>query len=200
MIALKSIKLIDNLLIYFHRYYYLESCTASLDKLFLDDANKYCGPMLPVEDILLQLATGLEYIHEMKLVHGDLNPENALICEMPNQDHIQQAQRQVVMKWADFSLSKRRANESDETAVHWLAPEILTEWFNNANYDESKSGQLITGATKQSDVFSEGLTFAYALLAGEHPYGTDGASIVNNLKINNPVHLNSNLLKDDHIM
>ena len=68
-------------LIDYFRYYYLELCNASLEKLFLKDGhkNKYHGPMPPSLTVLHQLAVGLEYIHKMGLVHRDLKPENVLI-------------------------------------------------------------------------------------------------------------------------
>ncbi|EFX68475.1 hypothetical protein DAPPUDRAFT_260025 [Daphnia pulex] len=59
----------------------LELCDASLDRLFLleDDPKKYRGPMPPETEVLLQLAKGLEYIHQMGLVHRDIKPQNVLI-------------------------------------------------------------------------------------------------------------------------
>ena len=145
--------------------------------------------------MLIQLAKGLSYIHEENLVHCDLRPENALIwVERRNQSENEQENLKVMMKWSDFGLSKRTVKH--ESRFNWLAPEILTKTYENTAEiklyrDGSAPGQLIRGTTK-SDVFSEGLTFAYILLGGEHPYGTDNASVRNNLKKNNPVHLKSN--------
>lgn len=47
---------------YFTRLYALELCQASLDKVYLKDGDpkKYVGPLPSVDDMLLQLATGLE--------------------------------------------------------------------------------------------------------------------------------------------
>ena len=56
--------------------------------------------MPPKQEILLQLAKGLKYIHEMKLVHRDITPQNVLIFIDPEN-------QQVVMKWGDFGLSKQ---------------------------------------------------------------------------------------------
>ena len=56
--------------------------------------------MSPKQEILLQLAKGLEYIHNKKLIHRDIKPQNVLICIDPGN-------QQVVMKWGDFGLSKQ---------------------------------------------------------------------------------------------
>jgi serine/threonine protein kinase len=67
---------------YCFRYFALELCDASLDRLFLNenDPKKYRGPMPTETDVLLQLAKGLMYIHQMKYVHRDIKPSNALIA------------------------------------------------------------------------------------------------------------------------
>ena len=55
--------------------------------------------MPPREDVLYQLATGLEYIHKIGMIHRDIKPQNVLIWVNPKNE-------QVLMKWADFGLSK----------------------------------------------------------------------------------------------
>ncbi len=143
----------------------MELCAASLDKVFLkdEDDNKYRGPFLPVEEILFQLASGLAYIHKNGLVYSDLKPENALISIW--QDNSERPQ--VVMKWADFGLYKQ-ANEKGPR-FRWVAPEIQEMLGAETELKQPRD-------TFQSDVFAEGLTFAYVLLEGEHPYGNDAVS------------------------
>jgi serine/threonine protein kinase len=46
------------------------------------------------KDVCLQLAKGMEYIHENRLIHRDLKPHNVLI-------QVNSTGR-VSMKWADF--------------------------------------------------------------------------------------------------
>ena len=157
---------------FFNRYYALELCTASLDKLFLsnEDNKKYRGPAPPAIEILFQLASGLKYIHENKLVHSDLQPKNAFIWE----DKCDKSK--TVMKWADFGLNKQmRRKES-----RWLAPEIRIGM-------ELKRPQ----GTFKSDIFAEGLTFAYILLEGEHVYEKDIADNGSNMNKNNAINLKS---------
>ncbi len=55
--------------------------------------------MPPREDVLYQLATGLEYIHKNGMIHRDIKPQNVLIWVNPKNE-------QVLMKWADFGVSK----------------------------------------------------------------------------------------------
>ncbi|XP_046638692.1 tyrosine-protein kinase Yes-like [Daphnia pulicaria] len=88
------------------KYFYLELCNASVDKLFLEDDDpkksrkKYHGPaMPPAIEVLQQLAGGLEYIHQMNFIHRDIKPGNVLIWVDP-------ATQNVLMKWADFGFSK----------------------------------------------------------------------------------------------
>ncbi len=153
----------------------MELCSASLDQLYAEEG-KYDGPILPVEDIILHLATGLEYIHEKKLVHRDLKPANALIWVSPTDES--DGNRRVVIKWADFGLSKK-VNDSGSFSVSeikgtlmWLAPEVLKLRSNN-HYQRKGAipKELRSRGTTMSDVFSEGLTFAYIILEGKHPYG-----------------------------
>ncbi len=173
----------------------LELCQASVDKLFLEKgkADRYNGLRLPNEEMILQLATGLAYIHSQKLVHRDLKPENALIW-------VAAANYPVIMKWADFGLSKPVSDTGSfsvsnvKGTTKWLAPEILNEPENRGSsslseHDGNNPSNKRRGTLK-SDVFAEGITFGYILLGGEHPYGSTN-EIVFNLSKNKPVNLRS---------
>ena len=164
----------------------LELCEASLEKLFFkdDDPKKYRGPMPSENQVFLQLAKGLEHIHEMKLIHRDLKPENVLI-------YVQSDRKEVTMKWADFGLSKP-VNERGSCSLSgvkgtgsWYAPEILDILEDSGNNIPLQRG------TVKSDVFAEGLVFGYYLLGGQHPYGPN-IEVMLNIKKNNPVKLNGN--------
>jgi serine/threonine-protein kinase/endoribonuclease IRE1 len=101
-----------------------------LEKLFLkeNDPKKYRGPMPPELYVLLQLAEGLEYIHQMGLVHRDIKPQNVLIRS-------DSTTRRVVMKWADFGFSKKVNERGSFTmsgvrgTYDYFAPEILNYWM-----------------------------------------------------------------------
>jgi serine/threonine-protein kinase/endoribonuclease IRE1 len=175
----------------------LELCDASMDKLFLqeDDPKKYRGPMPPETEVLLQLAKGLEYIHQMGLVHRDIKPQNVLIS-------FDSATQQVVMKWADFGFSKR-VNErgtftmSDVRGTYdYFAPEILKLLDEDSSTDNEDKKR----GTVQSDVFAEGLVFGYFLSGGIHPFGTSSHQIQINLRTNEPANLPGKLYEKPFIV
>lgn len=169
---------------YLYRYFALELCEASLDQLFLkpEHPRKYKGPMLPGHlKVLLQLASGLEYIHSKKLIHRDIKPGNVLISVDSS------GTKGVTMKWADFGLSKF-VNERGTFTMSgvkgsdtWMAPELL-----KLLYDEGEIQQQ--RGTVRSDIFSEGLVFGYLLSAGKHLFGVD-PEIQSNILKNEPINV-----------
>ncbi len=141
---------------------------------------------MPTEtEVLLQLAKGLEYIHRMGLVHRDIKPQNVLIS-------LNSTTQQVVMKWADFGLSKQVNERGTFTmtgvrgTLDYFAPEVLKLLDEDqiANDNEAKKR-----GTVKSDVFAEGLVFGYFLSGGVHPFGTTSHQIQINLRSNEPVNL-----------
>jgi serine/threonine protein kinase len=149
--------------------------------------------MPPAEDVLYQLAIGLEYIHKMGLIHRNLNPRNVLIW-------MDSTTKEVLMKWADFGISKL-INERGTHSIsgsrgsdNWYAPEIMIiQIEEEENGEEEITRQR---GTVKSDVFTEGLIFGYYLLDGFHPYGSR-YEIQKNILEDKPVNLksNSHLLK-----
>ncbi len=144
--------------------------------------------MPPDTDVLIQLAKGLEYIHQMGLVHRDIKPENVLIS-------LDSTTRRVVMKWADFGLSKQ-VNERGTftmTGVRgtyvYFAPELL-KYLDEVS---SNVNQIKKRGTVQSDVFAEGLVFGYFISGGVHPFGTTSHQIQINLRTNKSANLPSKL-------
>jgi serine/threonine-protein kinase/endoribonuclease IRE1 len=147
--------------------------------------------MPPAEDVLYQLAIGLEYIHKTGLIHRNLNPRNVLIW-------MNQTTNTVSMKWADFGFSKpvnERGSHSmsglNRGTDNWYAPEIL---LIKIQLEEENEGDKLTRlrGTVKSDVFAEGLIFGYYLLDGLHPYGYR-FQIQENILGDKPVNLESNL-------
>ncbi|KAK4011436.1 hypothetical protein OUZ56_020553 [Daphnia magna] len=151
-----------------YMYFALELCVGSLNQLFLisDDAQKYSGSMPHHIDALLQLASGLEYIHSKNLVHGNIKPENVLISMGSA------GQDETTLKWANFGLTRNidelgrgRTSPVRENKA-WLAPELLSLKL-NSTADKREYQETI-----QSDIFAQGLVFASLLLKGEHLYGS----------------------------
>lgn len=82
-------------------------------------------------DILLQIATALEYLHKQNIIHLDLKPENIFLTD----DH--------VLKIGDFGLSTTAGispSLHSEGDKYYMAPEVL-----EGNY------------SKAADIFSLGL-------------------------------------------
>ncbi len=138
------------------------------------------------EDVLYQLAIGLEYIHKSGLVHRDIKPANVLIWVSPKNG-------EVFMKWADFGLSKP-VNERGTFTMSgvkgtkdWLAPELLKLLNDGDTQDELEAKQR---GTIQTDVFAEGLVLGYYLMDGQHPFGSP-VQIAANILMNNPVNQSS---------
>ncbi len=170
-----------------------------MDKLFLqdDDSKKCRRRMPPREDVLYQLAQGLKYIHEMGMTHRDIKPENVLIWVNPKNN-------QVLMKWADFGLSKKVNERGTYTmsatikgTLNWFAPEILKLILQEEELTEGSEGSTSSPGrrgTVKSDVFAEGLVFGYFYLDGEHIFGnihSQTMTIINNIKKNNLVNISS---------
>ncbi|RLN88274.1 hypothetical protein BBJ28_00023050 [Nothophytophthora sp. Chile5] len=117
----------------------------------LDSFSKAEGrdPLL-IWSTLLSAATGLRYLHDVGVVHGDLKGNNILIGT------------DGVAKLTDFGLSFFRKNADSEAeqgalgAYYWKAPECL-------------SGGVATFA---SDIFSFGMCIIEAV-SGALPWGDD---------------------------
>ncbi len=175
--------------IFIYRYIAIEKCLTSLDKYCLQPL-LYHGviPMPTDQQVLLQMAEGLHYIHSQKivnnsqpLIHRDVKPENILIsCDNP-----------AAIKWADFGLSRTVVSGSKSfTWSHvkgtkrWYAPELIQ--------------LVVTPKVKGSqscDVFALGCVFFFFLKQGMHPFEDEGSiddrsAVQKNIKIGNQVNLN----------
>ena len=67
-----------------------------------------------------------------------------------------------------------------------MAPELLKQ-MTIENKTELRGDVM-------SDIFAEGLVFAYYLGRGVHPYGSSKEEIKSNLETDNPFHLKGELL------
>jgi len=158
----------------------LERCEASLDQVFLPDNSekKYLGNLPSEIDFILQLSTGLEYIHSKNIVHRDIKPGNILIFNSLTGG--------VEMKWSDFGLSKTTKmngefslSENRGTICYW-AP----EFFNPRPGDD---GRIIM--TIKSDIFAFACVVFQFLTKGIHPFGSTKEKIVENLCTSKPTNL-----------
>jgi serine/threonine-protein kinase/endoribonuclease IRE1 len=126
---------------------------------------------------LYQMASGLKFIHEKKMIHRDIKPENVLISL---------AGERACLKIADLGYTK----PLNEDGIHYdlasglkgtkyyMAPELLV--LNNLHVLQEK-------CTISSDVFAAGCTFFRYLAGGLHPFGK-GFDIEGNIVDGNPVN------------
>jgi serine/threonine protein kinase len=156
------------------RYIVLELCTGTLADVC---NNKYQGPDLPSDcTVLIEIATGLQYIHSKKLIHRDIKPENILISLDGR------------IKLSDFGLCKETSTNHTYlvsgplkgTGI-WMAQEML-----NISVTDSTP---IKGSI-QSDIFSAGCVFFYFVTRGIHPFGEDNL-IAGNIIKDTPVNFDS---------
>jgi serine/threonine protein kinase len=149
----------------------MELCAASLDHLLL---RGYNGPMPSNEQVLLQLANGLGYLHSLNILHGDIKPENILISStLP-----------VQMKWTGFGF--RQSNDSYSLSMSGPVMGSRKWWPPEMYEDETKASQA-------GEIFSAGCVFLYFLSGGFHPFGSlepaDEIELKKNVTGGNPVNL-----------
>jgi serine/threonine-protein kinase len=133
-------------------------------------------------EIMLQLCSAVNYIHQHGVIHRDIKPQNIYYMS------------DGTVKLGDFGIAINEQDFSDSNSnsimgsVHYLAPELC------------QSGH----ATVQSDIYALGVTF-FELITGRLPY-EDGEAIdiaVQHVKkpFPSPTKFNPNLSKEiEHII
>ncbi|CAN5961511.1 unnamed protein product [Sphagnum jensenii] len=82
-------------------------------------------PLLVVLDIMLQIAEGMNYLHENDVMHRDLKAKNVLINAVKNEENLELSSSKVV-KIADFGLAKLNENNQYSTKdLGWCFEEGL---------------------------------------------------------------------------
>ncbi|RLV92675.1 Serine/threonine-protein kinase/endoribonuclease IRE1 [Spathaspora sp. JA1] len=125
-------------------YIALELCLCTLEDIIEKPQKSAKLLLIPKKnDILYQLASGLNYLHSLKIVHRDLKPQNILVADIKKTNK-QQPQQQtangshennVRLLISDFGLCKKLDNDQSSfraTTQHaasgtsgWRAPELL---------------------------------------------------------------------------
>ena len=135
-------------------------------------SGRYKGPAVGSNtEVMRQVLKGLEHIHLLKIVHGDLKPTNIMIS-------IPSGAVGPLVKLTDFGLrhksfSPSAGDHNREFAAacseSWMAPEA------DFNYP--------------SDMYSFGLVAGFSLSNGLHPYGEQEWERISRIKSYQPMIL-----------
>ncbi|KAI0871991.1 hypothetical protein GGS24DRAFT_491806 [Hypoxylon argillaceum] len=169
-------------------YIALELCQASLSDI-VDRPHQFPELARAGEQdlprVLLQVANGLSFLHDLRIVHRDLKPQNILVTMGRD------GRPRLLV--SDFGLCKKLEGGQSSfgaTTAHaagtsgWRAPELLldddareTTSGMSMSSIHSDSSQLVSAdvmpnrrATRSIDIFSLGLVFFYVLTKGLHPF------------------------------
>jgi len=123
--------------------------------------------LLEAVDIMLQVAEGMNYLHQNRVVHRDLKSMNILVKYNEHDRH-------VYAKVADFGLSKIKELSCtysyltmDLGTARWMAPELIGD-SEGHNVGPSLSSESLKYHFRV-DVFSFGMV-CYEILTGRVPF------------------------------
>ena len=140
----------------------MELCEGDLTNYVTGQLKEIPKNSLDDKIILGEVTLGLSYIHSKGMIHKDLKPENILLWRSPK------SSRLVLAKIADFGFAKQLKPGKDEFSetLHpgtksCMAPELLAV----------KEGEKVP-ATFEGDAYALGITIAYTVLKGRHPFGS----------------------------
>jgi serine/threonine protein kinase len=138
----------------------MELCEGSLKDYFEGKLDRIPKDSLDDKILIGQIALGLAYIHNERIIHKDLKLENILLKH--------QSPRLVLAKIADFGFAKELKPGKLEFSVtkhpgtaSYMAPELLN----------APDGAY--PASCASDVYAFGITIARIVKKGEHPFSSN---------------------------
>ncbi|KAK3623142.1 bifunctional endoribonuclease/protein kinase ire1 [Elasticomyces elasticus] len=137
---------------------------------------------------LQQLAAGLHHLHNLRIIHRDIKPQNILVA-YPKRG--QSAEPRLVI--SDFGLGKNlpeNASTINDATINagttgWKAPELIlqprdsdsrhSQSNSHTNGSDSANGGTtgLSGIKRAADIFSLGCLFFWVLTDGQHPYEDD---------------------------
>ena len=123
---------------------------------------KYKGPSLgSINSICRQIAKGVQHLHLLKIVHGDIKPSNILIS-------IPKGALGPQLKLSDFGLCHAFRNEfgSEESSFR---PAFTNGWMCPSDYQVDQEGNR----NSSFDIFPLGLVLGFTASNGVYPFGTD---------------------------
>ena len=116
--------------------------------------------------VLHQITSGLNQLHSLGIVHGNLKPSNILVS-FPKGDT-----NEPMMKLADFGI--RHAVRDEATGLTQFRPVTTEGWMCPTDPQDPNSPSF--------DVFSLACVFVFSTCKGIHPFGTDPISRIANKK------------------
>jgi serine/threonine protein kinase len=138
----------------------MELCEGSLKDYVEGKLERIPKDSLDEKILIGQVALGLAYIHDKRIIHKDLKLENILL-----KSH---SPRLVLAKIADFGLAKElKPGKSEFSKTEhpgtetYMAPELLS----------APEGSY--PASFASDVYALGITIARIVLKGKHPFSSN---------------------------
>ncbi|KAK1819193.1 bifunctional endoribonuclease/protein kinase ire1 [Friedmanniomyces endolithicus] len=179
-------------------YIAVELCQASLYDVWDADRSKTEDRQRQLQSLKLaiqqdtpralqQLAAGLYHLHNLRIIHRDIKPQNILVA-YPKRGQI--AGPRLVI--SDFGLGKNlpeNGSTINDATVNagttgWKAPELISQpkdsdsrhsqSNSHPNGSDSATGPNGTSGIKRAaDIFSLGCLFFWVLTNGEHPYEDD---------------------------
>lgn len=154
-------------------YIALELCSASLEDVIEKKKEELKNLNFNKNQILYQIANGVNHLHELKIVHRDIKPQNILVVITKKKN----GEESIRFLISDFGLCKKLENDQSSfkgTTANaagtsgWRAPELLLD--TSPAYLESSKEKRVR-LTRSVDIFSAGCVFFYVLTDGYHPFG-----------------------------
>jgi hypothetical protein len=136
--------------------------------LFMEAAIMPLGDFLATEErsvdvkyqLSLGIANGLEALHNLKIVHGDVKPDNVLVFDGPSESMPFQAKLSDFGVCVDLEAPEGRFTLDDYRGTPaWLAPEVL-------NGDVSRFGGFSSDLMFRFDAYSFGMVLLSIFTSG----------------------------------